>query len=339
MPLKTIKLHVNDTPWVSAEFKALIKLRQKAYTQGDTKRFRHLRNIINRMCRGKYYATKVANLKTTKPSQWWNEVKMIAGMDPATSGEDIYSYLGLDGITMRSNLDTGNMINTALLEPMRDCLFLSPLACPPLFSENSEVLTISPSEVLLELNPRKAGGPDGINNWILREYAGFLTSAFCDILNSSFAEQKLLRSRKDADVSPLMKVKPVTIITKHIRPISLTPALSKLAEEFVVSKYIGLAVLELIDPNQFGAIPKSSTLHALILMVHTLAQATDGTGSAVRVVLLDYRNAFDIVDHKTLAAKILWLRIPSAVARWVCDFLMHRHSEFTKFSIMSHYMF
>ena len=74
-------------------------------------------------------------------------------------------------------------------------------------------------------------------------------------------------------------------------------------------------------------------------MVHTLAQATDGTGSAVRVVLLDYRNAFDIVDHKTLAAKILWLRIPSAVARWVCDFLMHRHSEFTKFSIMSHSMF
>ena len=45
-----------------------------------------------------------------------------------------------------------------------------------------------------------------------------------------------------------MKVKPVTIITKHIKPISLTPALSKLAEEFVVHKCIGPAVLELIDP-------------------------------------------------------------------------------------------
>ena len=61
----------------------------------------------------------------------------------------------------------------------------------------------------------------------------------------------------------------MTIITKHIRPVSLTPALSELAEEFVVSKYIGPVVLELIDPNQFGAIPKSSTLHALISMVHT----------------------------------------------------------------------
>ena len=238
MPLKTIKLHVNDAPWVSAEFKAPIKSRQKAYAHGDTKRFRHLRNITNRerkLCRGKFYATKVANLKTTKPSQWWNEVKMIAGMALATGGEVICSYLHPDGIALPSNLDPANMINTALLEPMQD---YSPLACFPPFSNNSEVLTISPSEVfkvLLELNLRKASGPDGINNWLLREYAGFLTSPVCDILNSSFAEQKLPRSWKDTDVSPLMKVKPVTIIANHIRSISLAPALPKLAGEFVVS--------------------------------------------------------------------------------------------------------
>ena len=68
MPLKTIKLHIDDAPWVSAEFKALIKSRQKAFTQGDTVRFRHPRNITNRerkLCRGRNYATKVANLKTT----------------------------------------------------------------------------------------------------------------------------------------------------------------------------------------------------------------------------------------------------------------------------------
>ena len=119
----------------------------------------------------------------------------------------------------------------------------------------------------------------------------------------------------------------MTIITKHIRPVSLTPALSELAEEFVVSKYIGPVVLELIDSNQFGAIPKSSTLHALISMVHTWVQATDGTSSAVRVVLLDYRKAFDLVDHNTLAAKILGLRIPSGVGRWICDFLMDRRQR------------
>ena len=62
-------------------------------------------------------------------------------------------------------------------------------------------------------------------------------------------------------------------------------------------------------------------------MVHTWAQATDGTGSAVRVVLLDYRKAFDLVDHSILAAKILELRIPRRIARWVCDFLMDRRQR------------
>ena len=109
MPLKTVKLHVNDPPCVTAEFKALIKARQKAFAQGDTEDYRHLRNITYRerkVCRGKFYASKVANLKTTKPSQWWREVKMIAGMTPATGGEDIRSHLHLDGIAAHSNQDT-----------------------------------------------------------------------------------------------------------------------------------------------------------------------------------------------------------------------------------------
>ena len=203
----------------------------------------------------------------------------------------------------------------------------APLAGLPLPADDAEVLTITPSEVcnaLLALDPRKAGGPDAINNWLLRDYADFLSTPVCDILNASYAEQKLPRPWKDADVSPLMKVKPVTTITKHIRPISPTPAMYKIAEDFVVSKHVAPAVLEVIDSNQFEAIPNSSTLHALTSMMHTWAQATDGTGSAVRVVCLDYRKAFDLVDHGTLADKIMGLRIPRGVARWVCDFLMDR---------------
>ena len=48
MPFKTTKLHMNGAPWVSAEFKALIKLWLKAFVQGDAEHFRYLRNIVNR---------------------------------------------------------------------------------------------------------------------------------------------------------------------------------------------------------------------------------------------------------------------------------------------------
>ena len=100
--------------------------------------------------------------------------------------------------------------------------------------------------------------------------------------------------------------------------------MSKLAEDFVVRNYVDPAILEITDPNQFGAVPKSSTTQALISMMHTWASATDGTGAAVRIVLLDYRKAFDLIDHRILVDKILSLRMPRGVARWVCDFLLNR---------------
>ena len=117
-----------------------------------------------------------------------------------------------------------------------------------------------------------------------------------------------------ADVVPIPKQKPVTNINKHLRPISLTPTISKLAEDFVVSQHVGPAVLEVIDPNQFGGIPKSSTLYVLTSMLHLWTKATDGTGSAVRVVLFDYRKAFDLIDHNLLVQKVFSLSIPYSIA-------------------------
>ena len=188
------------------------------------------------------------------------------------------------------------------------------------------MVTISEVDVLTairKLNPRKAAGPDGIPSWVFREYADFIAQSVTSILNCSFAEQQLPPSWKLADVVPIPKQKPVEVINKHLRPISLTPIISKLAEDFVVSAFIGPAVLKIIDPDQFGALPKSSTALALTSMLHHWTRATDGTGSAVRVVLFDYRKAFDYIDHLPLTHKIYSLDIPRGVARWVVDFLVH----------------
>ena len=248
-------------------------------------------------------------------------------MTPATYSDDIRSQLHIDGVNRMSKKDIANLNNTALLEPMQEYRLLDEL--PP-FDDNSEVPPLSVSSVysaLLVPNPRKASGPDGVPNWLLREYADFVAGPVAAILNSSFAEHRLPAFWKYADPTPLPKEKPVTIVSKHIRPISLTPVMSELAEDFFVSKYVGPAVLEILDPSQFGAIPKSSTTQALISMVHAWTSATDGTGAAVRVILLDYKKAFDLIDPRTLVTKILSLRIPRSVARWVCDFLTNRQQR------------
>ena len=97
MPLKPVKPHVNDAPWITAELKELIKARSKAFARGDTEKFRRLRNDVNRerkLCRKRYYNSKVDNLKNTKPSRWWYEVKKIAGMTSATGGHSSATPFG-----------------------------------------------------------------------------------------------------------------------------------------------------------------------------------------------------------------------------------------------------
>ena len=88
--------------------------------------------------------------------------------------------------------------------------------------------------------------------------------------------------------------------------------------------YIAPAILQIIDPCQFGVIPKSSTAHALMPMIHNWAQATDATGVAVRIVLFDYKNAFDLIDHQILLQKVFGLNISTSIARCVADFLTNR---------------
>ena len=107
----------------------------------------------------------------------------------------------------------------------------------------------------------------------------------------------------------------------------LTPIVSKLAEELVVEQFIRPAILKMVDPNQYGRVPKLSTTHALISIVHNLAKAPDGNGTLVRLVLLDFRKAFKLIDHQILIEKLHSLAIPSGVISWVRDFLTNRQQR------------
>ena len=123
---------------------------------------------------------------------------------------------------------------------------------------------------------------------------------------------------------PVTKQKPVKNVKKHLRPISLTHVISKIAEEFIVEEFVKPAVMAVIDDNQFGTVPKSSTTQALISMIHAWSNHTDGNGSTVRVVLFDFRKAFDLIDHCILARKLENLDLPPRIVSWITDFLKDR---------------
>ena len=124
-------------------------------------------------------------------------------------------------------------------------------------------------------------------------------------MNSSFVECHVPRVWKIADVPPIPKSRNICDYNKDLRPISLTltATLSKVAESLAIDQELKPAVISSIDSAQYGFIPGSSTTHALISMFHTWLGATDSTGATVRTALLDFREAFDLVDHHVLIAK------------------------------------
>ena len=161
----------------------------------------------------------------------------------------------------------------------------------------------------------------------------------------SYREGRLSPSWKEVDIVPVPKQKPVKDVNKHLRPISLTPISSKVAEEFVVEEHVKPAMLKKIGANQFGCVPKSSTTHALIIMMHAWTKHTDGNGATVRVVLFDYRKAFDLIDHAILAGNLMALNIPqvtlysvisfdSFIIGWSPEFVLT--SNFTFFLVNAH---
>ena len=66
-----------------------------------------------------------------------------------------------------------------------------------------------------------------------------------------------------------------------------------------------------------GAIKNSSTVHALVDVVHDWAVTTDFSDKMIRALLLDYRKAFDLIDHGILMNKLGQLGLPGFIASCV----------------------
>ena len=214
------------------------------------------------------------------------------------------------------------------LEPIKEYRLEQPQTKFPVPTDSPKLHEVSELRIMklqATLNPSKAYGSAEIPNWLLKDYAELLAFAVSKIINSSFKEQRLPKIWKFADVSPLPKVKPVEDLKKHLRPISLTPCLSKVAEECVVVDYVkSTVVLNVLDPSQYGAVPKSSTTQAFIHVLHHWTERCDGNGATFRVTLYDYKKAFDPIDHRILVNKLCKLDLPTEIINWIIDFLSDR---------------
>ena len=63
---------------------------------------------------------------------------------------------------------------------------------------------------------------------------------------------------------------------------------------------------------------------ALVEMTHKWYEATDTLNTYVRIVLLDFRKAFDLINHNILLEKLQAFGISAPILRWMAAFLLDR---------------
>ena len=113
-----------------------------------------------------------------------------------------------------------------------------------------------------------------------------------------------------------------------LRPISVTPILSRIVERLIVRDHIFSAIStnEILD--QYGFKPSGSTTAALVDLTHKISGMLEDN-KYVRCLLIHFSKAFDYVENLTLVSKLKALNIADNLIQWVVQFLTDRN-QFVK---------
>ena len=198
-------------------------------------------------------------------------------------------------------------------------------ALPAFLPAKEPVPTIQPHEVackLLEIKPFKAQGPDNIPCRILKEFAYELADPIATIFNASLTSTIVPAIWKDSDIIPIPKSQPPTC-EDDTRPISLTPCLAKVLEDFVV-RWMITDIKDRIDLKQFRCLKGTSTTYCLLDMIHTCLHNLESPEKHLRLCFLDFAKAFDRIGHNILILKLLDLGVRSSLLPWIINFLSDR---------------
>ena len=147
LPVKKSRICNNEPSWMNHYLKSLIHKRQLAITTGNKHRFNHLRNAVNqerKKCRSKLYESKVKQLKSSHPKQWWKSIKALCGMNPVSSASTFSHLIAPNrepNSQSQSLLDLANTINRTFLSLMEHFQPLCSTTSLPITTRNSESMS------------------------------------------------------------------------------------------------------------------------------------------------------------------------------------------------------
>ena len=339
-PLRRVKLgYKNRKVWLSAGLKESIKKKNKLYciylkSKNETDKHvyfnykRRLRSLMRSAERNHYddmFSQCQGNLRKS-----WGIIKEIINKHRDSSRGSEKTFL-IDGANTSDKKTICNAFNKFFVNigpNLANTIPQSNTNPTSLLERNSSTMFARPTNeveiqnIIRDLR-NSAPGPDNIPAAIIKHSAMYIGQVLSHIINLSLSEGVVPDELKIAQVKPLFKSGDASQINNY-RPISLLPCFSKILEKCMATR-----LFEFIDRHsilykyQFGFRPKHNTSMALHHLVDKVVESLDSSQSIVGVAL-DFRKAFDTVDHTILLGKLYEYGIRGSLHHWFASYLHGR---------------
>ncbi len=166
------------------------------------------------------------------------------------------------------------------------------------------------------LNVRKAAGPAGITDRVLRSCTDQLADLFASIFNESLTTSEVHTSFKKSVIIPVPKNNKPSCLNDYC-PVALTSIVMKVFER-LVKNHICSSIPVTLDPLQFAYRPNRSTDDTISHVLHSSLK----NGNYVRLLFIDYSSAFNTLVPIKLAFKLTDLSLNSSL--WLDSIFPHR---------------
>jgi hypothetical protein len=180
-------------------------------------------------------------------------------------------------------------------------------------------------------DPRKSSGPDLVLSKDLKLLDDSVVHSLLPVFKKSIDEATYPNNWKLARVNPIFKKGKTTDVNNY-RPISLLSIPGKILED-IVSCTLDHHIQSqgLLSQNQWGFRKNYSTEGLLLHLTETWKEALD-KGMKIGVLFIDFRKAFDSVNHLILQEKLKAMGVSGDFMSWFTSYLSERR-QFVQLSV------
>lgn len=342
---KTLSRKSQQKPWITNEILANVKKRQAYFTLFHQNKIPHefysrFRNYVTKQIRTakKQYYTQKFNQFNNDTKQTWRLINKILRPKGKQSRERVKQLI-IDGIEYSESNDIANAFNSHFVNigtsiarsvnsdvdpsiylrgDYADSFFFAPVT-PNLVNQMINSLKNKSSDISL-LSIRG-----------LRFVSNLVSPVLAEIYNKSLLQGSFPECLKTAKVIPVYKAGDRTNVNNY-RPISILPIFSKVLEKIVCKQlYNYVEERSILFESQYGFRGRKSTTQAVLDHLQFLYSSID-SGNTVLSIFLDFRKAFDSVDHSILLSKLFFYGVRGVTQSWFESYLSNRK----QFTVVGH---